>query len=175
MIGNLLRIAAPDIRDIPPRSAFKPADETRTVSPGLVFADDTDLLLDLDADSSYRFLLTLYYTAASSDLLVAYLAAPYPAGTAGGWSIGRSQLGYGSGPLGGNTLELGAFTTTPEAETLALLYAQGGGSMRAVLVAGTIVTTAPGTLRIPWYGSSSTSTDTVAVNAGSELTAWKSG
>lgn len=174
MIGNALRIAAPDLRRIPPLSAFKPADQSITTA----VVPDTDLYLNLEANSTYRLLATVYYTApqyTSTQIYDFYgwFTTPEPIGTAGGWSVQYTVLGWAIGS-GSNPPFLSLITQSgPVQFELAGSGTVSAPAMRAAILFGTVTTTNAGVLQFnasPAGGSAG-----VTVNAGSELDAFKTG
>lgn len=167
MIGNALRIAAPDIRRIPPVSAFKGADQSAT-GVGLETAD-LDLYLNLEADSTYRVLLTFFYTIISGGNVQVRFAAPEPVGTAGGWTLSMTSLGAENGTAPGLGVQQGWAAYSP--------LLAGTGSMAAAIFTGNIQTTNAGVLQV-WsvgYGTTLGASVTTTVNAGSEIDAFKTG
>lgn len=172
MIADLLRIAAPDIRRIPPLAAFKPGDQSWASNSGWVF--DTDLYLDLEADSTYRILVTAYYTFPNLGPVQCWLATPEPAGTADGWTLSYSGLAYS---VASNSSFL-AFGTVVQPRFGWGGYGSGSASapvMQPMLLAGTVRTTNAGSLAVAWNAGAAASSPTATVNAGSELDAWKTG
>lgn len=169
MIGAGLRIAAPDIRRIPPVSAFKAGDQSVTAPAGGVsgFIVDSDLNLNLDGNSTYRLLATLYYTGPATNWVQAYLSPPEPVGTAGGWTVSWSVLRVL------DTTGTPVPWTTVQRNTAFQAYCTG--SLEAIFLTGTVQTTAAGILGVYWEGQSAigSGAGTYTMNAGSELDAWK--
>lgn len=166
MIGDLLRIAAPDIRRIPPLTAFKPGDQSVAGDGTSTVTADTDLYLDLEADSTYRFLLTLYYSGAN---ITGGFSTPEPLGMAGAWTLTQSVMAYNT------TIQL--FTVVNPAITSIGYEAASAAAMASMIFAGTVHTTNAGTLQFvfaPWEALGN-SGYTVTVKTGSELDAWKTG
>ena len=154
------RLVAEAARGIAPLAAYKSLDQTVDANVGVLQADDA-LLLPVDADAVYLFLLFASYAggaAGSSDLMTGWSV---PAGT----TMLYGRLGI---PAGGSALE---FQKTVQSD--AVNYATAGSGNMVLLNAGTIATGGTaGTVNFEWAQNSGTAVNTT-VHAGSVLAAWQ--
>lgn len=151
------QITADDIQGVAPLAKYKSSDQS-TTSTSVV--NDTDLFLNLDANSVYRLMFTPLYTAAAGPDMSVTFAVP------SGATFVYNLVHQG----GGGTLFLDTGGTS--AARMSFRYAGNGSNVQGAIMAGTILTGSAGTFRIQFFQFTSSSTP-VVMKQGSELDAWK--